>query len=373
MQLLDIGVEALPGGGKGRTQQTRQQRAAVVGAHRRTRHMRRHDEGVGRRRQPGQRAGRVGIEHCAGDPVHREGDAQMALAVGIGQRQQVQRPIEAGQPFRQARRIAEQIDASACEVGGGILARLAIERRQQCCVARHHVGEGAQPHLRQGAIDGDHVGAPVRQHVERPDLGAGTDQDDGTVGQVEPLRIRHAASQRGRCAGFDDVAAFPVVRLAQQRIVLQQLPAVGNLAGTRSRVALPCHAQRMQWRRAQRAPGLAQRPPPIDVGPVQRIPGAVESGAGAGQGQLGIGQGMTHQGTDVVRIIAPPLPFGKHPLGQGRVEWVQGRRDDAGAGLRTAARTIGGRGKLDTKCACRGHGAILARHHPGHGRRRALR
>ena len=248
--------------------------------------------------------------------------------VGVGVAADRERQPVGGRAQERAhlRRLGEQVDAGVAGAGlrGG--------QRAGACASG---GDHPVPDPGLGDVDGHDVGAPLRQRLQRPHLGAGTEQCEGPVGQVEPAGLVEHPVQRGAAGRLDGPPLHPGVELAAQRITGQRLPAVGQdqLADP---LPLAAHRQRVQQllavrhRVAHRRHGAValEAHPLAERG--QPLPGHLHGGGRSARGGGGVGD-------DEVDVVLAPVADPADARPEGVVHTAHRIRPDGPAGGRGAA------------------------------------
>jgi hypothetical protein len=333
-----------------------------------------HGEHVGGRGQEREREIVPPGRQAHGQRVDRAGDPDVGRAVGVDVVAERQRAAGARQPVGHGGDVAGDVEAhpfGPIWVVGGALAGAVVrpgarDRGEQRPGAAPRQLEHPGPDGRVRQVDRSHPGAPVQQHRERADLGAGAEHGDRVPGQGQQLRILRDRGDGGRAGRLDDAGRDPRLQPPQQGIAAQPLPAVRHRqrafrfpgAGHRGRGQLAPGRRRDQ--RAQPALGAVRAD---DAHPLVQRRQAV---AGHRYRRLPGRQPGFDQPAEVRQVARPPvglLAGGERP---GLVHPVQRVGDDRLAQRGRAPAAVRGGGKrhpgllvaLGTPCR---HETIMAR------------
>jgi len=156
-------------------------------------------------------------------------DTRTWRSPSIGDGQQVQRYTKSGQPGGDLGCLRQHVGAGMLQIRFG----RARHRRDQLAVADRHALRDLLPGGTAHPIDGDDVGAPVGQPVQRPGLAARTEQHQVAVRQVEPFRVNARQVQRLRVGGFDEARRGPGIDAPRQRVAAQVPALVGHFPARR--------------------------------------------------------------------------------------------------------------------------------------------
>ncbi len=187
------------------------ERAFAVVAGRLGHRVRRHHEGIGRRREKAQRQ-----VVAAGGQVRREGvdrrrDADVRGAVGIHVVAEHEPALEPVDPPPDGPEVVQQVGSRA--LGQPRVARLGVGGRYDeppgALAGRR---QDAAPQVRAGQVDPDDLAAPAQDRPQRAHLGAGPEHDDALVAQVEPLGVVQDTLDRLLHARLHDAVAHPLVQ-----------------------------------------------------------------------------------------------------------------------------------------------------------------